>query len=603
LTGIFLVIWFASLYLVTRADIADQRNAAVAAISAESNLIGDSLRNFASDLRAVAGLQSLREYIDGDVRDSGAVMADFSTFVREKPLIAQLRLIDRDGLETVRVDRNPDTQDVEIVTDLQNKAERYYFSSSIGLPADGIYISAIDLNVEFGAVEMPWRPMIRLATPVFDRGGATVGIVIVNVALSRMLESFDRRGLTSHTSIQILNADGYWLAGVERDRLWGFMFGRENTLAAEEPALWSRIESADGGEFVFDGRTVIVRTLYPESALFQDGRDGAVVKDDEYWKIVAFVPGVTAGAMWGHANPLVAGASLIVVGLFAYVLSMALTLRREAETEKRRAAEDLERSERMASLGRLVAGVAHELNTPVGNAVTVASTLAEQVDDFEKDVASGSLRRSVITKFIGELRDGTRIILDGLERAHGLIGHFKQVAVDQASEQRREFQLQEIIAGVAASLKSQLRHDGITLYAEIETEAVLDSYPGALSQVLIVLVENCRAHAFQDRAPGTVTMIARDKAEKMLEIEVRDDGVGMPPETLARIFEPFFTTRMGQGGSGLGLSIAFNIVTGTLGGSIRAKSALGDGTSIFVDLPLKAPERNREAMERTYDVG
>jgi signal transduction histidine kinase len=381
------------------------------------------------------------------------------------------------------------------------------------------------------------------------------------------------------------------------------MFGRETTLAGENPELWSRIESADGGEFEYGGRTVIYRTLYPESVLFQDGRDGTVVKDDEYWKIVAFVPGVTPETLWKHANPLVAVAGIIAMGLFAYVLAMALTLRQEAEMDKQRAAEDLERSERMASLGRLVAGVAHELNTPVGNAVTVASTLAERVAEFEDDVASGSLRRSVITKFITELKDGTRIILDGLERAHGLIGHFKQVAVDQASEQRRTFQLQEIIAGVAASLKSQLRHDGITLYAEIETEAVLDSYPGALSQVLIVLVENCRAHAFEGRTPGTVTMIARDGIEETVEIEVRDDGVGMLPETLARIFEPFFTTTMGQGGSGLGLSIAYNIATGSLGGDIRAESAFGEGTSIFVTLPLKAPERTQKAMERTYDVG
>ena len=233
----------------------------------------------------------------------------------------------------------------------------------------------------------------------------------------------------------------------------------------------------------------------------------------------------------------------------------------------------------MASLGSLVAGVAHELNTPVGTSVTVASTLFEKMKEFDAAVTSGELRRSVVDAFLTDTREGMMIILKGLRQAHELIGHFKQVAVDQTSEQRRRFMLKDLLKDVSASLQSQFRHGNISLETMVETTTEIDSFPGLLSQVLINLAENARVHAFAGRESGKVIVHARQHGTGYVLIEVRDNGRGIPADI-----------------------ITYNIVTATLGGSIRAKSAPGDGTTMSVRLPVMAPAAREGFLGRTYDV-
>ena len=162
--------------------------------------------------------------------------------------------------------------------------------------------------------------------------------------------------------------------------------------------------------------------------------------------------------------------------------------------------------------------------------------------------------------------------------------------MDQTSEQRRRFRIGSFLTDLSASLQSRFRHGGVTLEIAVEADEELDSFPGPLSQVLINLIENARIHAFADGDTGKISVTVRMIEDKELEIEVRDNGRGIPANLLDRIFEPFFTTRLGQGGSGLGLSIVFNIVTGALGGTIRAESEMGTGTAVFVRIPVSAPE-------------
>ena len=249
---------------------------------------------------------------------------------------------------------------------------------------------------------------------------------------------------------------------------------------------------------------------------------------------------------------------------------------------------ELLNAEKLASLGALVAGVAHELNTPIGNALTTASALEHATRDFNAVVERGEMRKSTVTLFVDNATQMAELISRSCLRAATLIGSFKQVAVDQTSEQRRRFDLRTLVDDNINALRPSFKQTQWRIEIEIAEGIELDSYPGPLGQVITNLVQNALKHAFQGREQGLLKISAIARQE-VAELHVRDDGNGMPPEVLARIFEPFYTTCMGQGGSGLGLSISRNLVTGVLGGSLTATSQPGLGSQFRVLLPRSAP--------------
>lgn len=243
--------------------------------------------------------------------------------------------------------------------------------------------------------------------------------------------------------------------------------------------------------------------------------------------------------------------------------------------------------EKLASLGSLVAGVAHELNTPIGNSLLLASTMQHQTEQVAAGFEAGSLRRSELTAFISSAQEGSQLIMRSLHQAADLVNSFKQVAVDQASAQRRCFDLAQATAEIAATMMNQVRLAGHTLDLQLPSGINLDSYPGPLGQVFINFISNALLHAFS--APGGRMVLSATTPEPgRVRIVFSDNGAGIAPDNLARIFDPFFTTRMGQGGSGLGLNIAYNIVTSLLNGAIRVDSIPGRGTTFTIDLPLQA---------------
>ena len=248
---------------------------------------------------------------------------------------------------------------------------------------------------------------------------------------------------------------------------------------------------------------------------------------------------------------------------------------------------ELVRSEKLASLGALVAGVAHELNTPIGNAVIVASTLADQHKRFADEVAIG-LKRSSLTRFIGEVHEGVDVMERNLRRAAELITGFKQVAVDQSSHQRRRFDLREIVHELTLTLSPTLRRAGVTFTQEVPADITLDSYPGPLGQVIMNIVNNAVVHAFGQQAEPRID--ARGQVDDgWLTLTLSDNGCGISAENLSRVFDPFFTTRLGQGGSGLGMHIVYSLVTELLGGSVHLDSTVGVGTTVTLRIPLNAP--------------
>jgi PAS domain S-box-containing protein len=257
--------------------------------------------------------------------------------------------------------------------------------------------------------------------------------------------------------------------------------------------------------------------------------------------------------------------------------------------------DELVRSEKLAALGSMVAGVAHELNTPIGNSLMVASHLVETSKKMKESLKSG-LKKSMLDEFLGDTDTAGDVLVRNLSKAAELVSSFKQVAVDQTSSQRRSFNLAEMVAEVVTSLGPTIKKTPYIVEQSISTNILMESFPGPLGQVVTNLINNGIIHGFDGLKTGRIRIEAEKPAEgEPVILKISDDGKGIPASVLPRIFDPFFTTKLGQGGSGLGLNIVHNIVFGILGGRISAESTPGEGSCFTLALPLSAPEQGSAA--------
>ena len=255
----------------------------------------------------------------------------------------------------------------------------------------------------------------------------------------------------------------------------------------------------------------------------------------------------------------------------------------------KRTQDELINSEKLASLGSLVAGVAHELNTPLGNAMVSASTMTHDIEQMEQRLGEGNLTKSAFETFIHRVKEGTQLTLRSVERSVSLITSFKQVAVDQDSERRRTFDLAQTLHEVLDTLRPGIKLRPLQLEVGFCDAVVMDSFPGPLGQVVMNVVTNAVNHAFDAMDAGVIRVSAVRQSDSVVCVSIEDNGVGIPTEHLGQIFDPFFTTKLGRGGSGLGLSISHRITTRVLGGSINVHSVLGQGTRFDLVLPIQAP--------------
>ena len=250
--------------------------------------------------------------------------------------------------------------------------------------------------------------------------------------------------------------------------------------------------------------------------------------------------------------------------------------------------DELVRRDKLAALGTLVAGVAHELNTPIGNSLMIATTMSERLRALRQDV-EGGLRRSTLEGFLAQATEADEVVVRNLTRAAGLVDSFKRIAVDAASSQRRRFLLDRLVTELVLPLQAAFKDCDLTVVEDVGPNLELDSYPGPLDQALTHLFDNSVLHGFSGRTAGTITIRARPTMAGEVELTLTDNGVGIAAAQLARIYDPFYTTRLGLGSSGLGLYITHNIVTGVLGGRIEAASTEGQGTCFTLLLPAVAP--------------
>lgn len=274
----------------------------------------------------------------------------------------------------------------------------------------------------------------------------------------------------------------------------------------------------------------------------------------------------------------------------------------EALKTLQKAQRELVESEKLASLGRLVAGVAHELNTPLGNALTVVSALDDRYKQLESMLSGAvQLRRSTLEELARDTRRGQDILQRNVQKAADLVRDFKQVAIDQTADLRRDFELAKVVEDVLVMVEPSFKHTPYIIDTDLCRGVMMNSYPGALGQVLTNLLMNALLHAFEGLDHGRVTVRCVPVNGNEVELTVNDDGRGMDETVRRRIFDPFFTTKLGTGGSGLGMHIVHSIVINVLGGQIEVRSAPGQGTQMVIHLPLVAPQRtSSEASESTY---
>lgn len=243
-------------------------------------------------------------------------------------------------------------------------------------------------------------------------------------------------------------------------------------------------------------------------------------------------------------------------------------------------------SEKLAALGRLVAGVSHEINTPLGIGITTISYLEKECLDIKKNMDDQNLTRKNLTEFLNGLEDTTKLVLTNLKNAAGLVNKFKQIAVDQSTEELRQFNLLEYLDGIIQSLSPQLKHTDYSVKLTCPDDIEIRSYPSILTQIITNLVMNSIIHGFDGRTKGNMTLNVEPINEGILTIHYQDDGNGISSDHLEKIFEPFFTTKRGQGGVGLGLNIVYNLITRTLNGKIDVESEPHEGVHFKIEIPL-----------------
>ena len=307
----------------------------------------------------------------------------------------------------------------------------------------------------------------------------------------------------------------------------------------------------------------------------------------------------TQGQLTGAIETLIDVSLLKKAQTTLETLNQQLEARVEARNQElQRAMGQLVQSEKLAALGSLVAGIAHELNTPIGNVLAVASTLTEEVERFCQRLLSGQARRSDVETGTARMREASTLIERNASKAAKLIRDFKGVAVDQSSTRRRQFVLQHIFSEVMSTTSPLFKNSDHQITMDVPDSITLDSYPGPLEQVMTNFLTNSLHHGFEGVAQGQIYIQAEVQGESV-QIIYADNGCGIADTNLQHVFEPFYTTKLGRGGSGLGLYIVYNLVHNVLGGSISVHSARGAGTRFVLQLPLRAPLTPSLAMTRS----
>jgi len=582
-------------------------------LEADKQVFETVLSNCLSESLVMAEMttQLLSKTTSKELQDKvlSGIYKDFATY---RSSFYNTRFFGLDGMEHIRVDITDSGVYIVPKKELQNKRDRYYMVNGLKLE-NGVYISKFDLNVEHGKVEVPYKPMIRFITPIKNFEGKKLGIFVLNYLGQDLLDKLRNSSRSSHGSIYLVNNDGYWLLGPDPEDEWGFMFdeGKSKTFSSIYPDDWNTISKSESGQHLTKNNLVTFKTISPLS-INQEGRvQNLHIQTDEYWKIISIVPLSNIFPPWLN-NIRYFYALALLFSLFpAYFLMKTLVSREIARTDLKIAQSQLIQQEKLAGLGQLAAGVAHEINNPLGYILSNFRTLEKYVARYKEAIeAYRDLRNSIENKgnsdveniikhtydietnnkidFITkDLKDLLNDSFKGLDRINKIVTGLRNFS---HVNQQGDFSEYDLNAGIKDTLI--VANNEIKYYAKIEEKPgnipAIYANGGQINQVLLNIIINA-VHAIKAKGinePGLIG-ITTSSDSQYVYCTIEDNGTGIEKEHLTRIFEPFFTTKKVGQGTGLGLSISYDIIVNKHNGGLEVRSELGAGTRFIIRLPIK----------------
>jgi signal transduction histidine kinase len=521
----------------------------------------------------------------------------------------QVRWIDETGQERVRCDPTPDGVSCNPADGLQSKADRYYFTQTMQLDAGDVYVSELDLNREYGRLQQPDKPVLRIATQLHDAARNPRGIVIINALMKDVLDALQRIRTTVGINLYLTDAAGRWLVGERPEDAFAHEHGiAENTLFARYPRIQAELNGIGGSDFSDSSGVWHFEQVPISRALGAFASDPS--KETAYW-LVAHTPAETLNSV--RLQALLLTVPLAVI-LAAIVVFFAMRFARDAKARELSAialgryADDLSRmnselketlsrmarmrtelidAKRLSSLGLMIAGVAHELNTPVGAAMMTATAIRQRLDSLAGAEATPNWPVDG-PKLLKRTDQGTALILENLARVAERISRLRRLSVDRATADCRVFNIADLVEDVLRSLDDRINSARVKVERDIPQDLLLNGYPGPLGQVLENLVSNAVFHAFERQSGRTIRITAVSDTNDVL-ITVADNGKGISEADRTQIFDPFFTTRRGEHRMGLGLYLTQHFTTEVMGGQLTVASKLGEGTRFTIILPLVLP--------------
>lgn len=537
----------------------------------------------------------------------------FIQYGKASSRIAQIRWLDNSGQEVVRVNFTAGLVNVAQAKDLQNKQSRTYFKQGIKVAAPKKYFSPIDLNVEHNEVVQPIEATIRGTIRTSSNTHLLQGLIVVNYRLNNLLTTIRDHSI-SEAKISIVNQDGYWLLNSQPEKEWGFMLKQPQlTLKTESTELWHyQNQHPEGGNYITKN---VLHSFIPLVTFIGDG-SGANSN-----RLLLYATSNTNYLSLARRNALLfALVVFLILSLSGLIIIwrgyryqeklIGLSLKLHNERQQLKQAnkslienvarqqllqDELVEANKLSSLGLMVAGVAHELNTPIGGAIICVTNADDANNNLTKAMEKG-ISKSQFSAGVNIINRSLHLAIINLDKAVSHIKHFKRLAIDRVNEDYLNCVLTDIVSDLMVSLQPLLKKGKVVLVEDIEDNLTLVSRPGIISQVLENLVVNSLNHGFEPGQQGTIEIRARRLDDNQICITVSDTGSGIPSAMHSALFDPFVTSGRGKGNIGLGLYMVNQWVTKILVGKLsfisEQNSSSKFATQFTVLLPVnsKGPE-------------
>jgi signal transduction histidine kinase len=560
----------------------------------------DRMRWIYDDIQSRAIFQSEEPFNQQQLIDS------FKRYFHNAPHLYQLRWVDALGTEKVKIIRKGNELSFLPDEQLEDKNYRHYMQNAKALKPGQIYVSAINLNVENKQIEQPHT--ITFRTIIYTDGpGMKPGYLIANYSLNTLFDQYTySQGDPFY--FYLVDDDGFWLAHPNPSMCWGDQLDHpENNIKLQHPQVWENMHNPNmGSEFVVQHRLWIYSSLRTALDNLADAHEtNLYIIGTSSTHIYTTIRNQTAVVMFTILSLLTSYIVLVkhrivMAELLAQQLYQQLRSERQALEANHQALnnafiqeqelqDELVETRKLSSLGMMVAGVAHELSTPIGAALITITTQQEHQAQIEASMDAG-MTRSALENFLALNKNGLSLSLINLQRCANLLQSFKRLAIDRADIRLETFELHRVINDIIVSMHSKLKRQAVTINIEGSEHLELHSYPGIFSQIFQNLIDNALSHAFDQSQNAKITIHLEQK-ESDLIVKFSDNGAGISDDIIDTIFDPFITTKRGKGNIGLGMHLVHQWVTQLLKGHIHVHNLsqaddLAHGAQFIIIVPI-----------------